>query len=371
MITFPKLNKTLLFAILLLSVQAFSQSDKERVDSYISQYKNLAIAEMVRTGVPASITLAQGILETAGGQSDLASEANNHFGIKCKNNWTGESMLHNDDAKNECFRKYPSVEDSYKDHSDFLKSRPNYAFLFKLDPTDFEGWAKGLKRSGYATNPNYAQLLIKLIVENNLQQYSLAVLHRQDSNDEMLASSNGVNQTNGTENNTAESNENAIQDEVIAQPVSIVQPTAKVVAQKTSTIPEYPVNKIFTINDVKVIYAKAGTSLLALANYYNTALKKLIEYNDLEETEILSSNQLIFLEKKSKKGIKEIHIVEPNETLHDISQKEGMQLSVIMEYNNLKKGMQPALGERIYLKNSAPVSPKLASATDVKNVSSM
>lgn len=367
MITFPKLNKTLLFAILLLSVQAFSQSDKVRIDSYISQYKNLAIAEMFRTGVPASITLAQGILETAGGQSDLAAVANNHFGIKCKNNWTGESMLHNDDAKNECFRKYPTVEDSYKDHSDFLKSRPNYAFLFKLDPTDYEGWAKGLKRSGYATNPNYAQSLIKLIVENNLQQYSLAVLHNQDSIDEMLA----INTLNANDNIISENNENNIQEEVVTPAVTVVLPIAKTVTNKYSSTPEYPLNKIFTINDAKVIYAKAGTSLLALANYYNTALKKLIEYNDLEETEILSTNQLIFLEKKSKKGIKEIHIVEPNETMHDIAQKEGMQLSVIMEYNNLKKGMQPALGERIYLKNSAPVSPKLASASDVKNVSSM
>ncbi len=370
MIILPKLNKTLLLAILLLSVQAFSQSDKARIESYITSYKNLAIAEMVRTGVPASITLAQGILETAGGQSDLAAVANNHFGIKCKNNWTGESMLHNDDAKNECFRKYPSVEDSYKDHSDFLKSRPNYAFLFKLDPTDYEGWAKGLKRSGYATNPNYANSLIKLIVENNLQQYSLAVLHNQDSNEEILAA-NISNASIINDNTTAESNDNTIKDEVVMQPVSVVLPIAKTAIAQTSSIPEYPVNKLFSINEVKVIYAKAGTSLLALANYYNTALKKLIEYNDLEETEILSTNQLIFLEKKSKKGIKEIHIVEANETLHDISQKEGIQLSVIMDYNNLKKGMQPALGERIYLKSSAPVSPRLASATEVKNVSIM
>src|SRR4051794_20661431 len=171
MIKFPKLTTTLLSAISLLST-VFGQTDKLRIDAYVNSYKELAISEMLRTGVPASITLAQGILETAGGQSDLAAVANNHFGIKCKPEWTGETMTHDDDLKNECFRKYQSVEDSYRDHSDFLKSRPFYAFLFKLDPTDYEGWAKGLKKAGYATNPTYAQQLIRLIVENNLQSYS-------------------------------------------------------------------------------------------------------------------------------------------------------------------------------------------------------
>ena len=172
MTTFSRLVTSLLVALSLFSA-AFAQSDKQRIDAYVNLYKDLAIAEMMRTGVPASITLAQGIIETAGGQSDLASTANNHFGIKCKSGWTGESMQHNDETKNECFRKYSTVEDSYKDHSDFLKSRPNYAFLFKLDPTDYEGWAKGLRKAGYATNPAYAQSIIKMIVENNLQQYSL------------------------------------------------------------------------------------------------------------------------------------------------------------------------------------------------------
>jgi flagellum-specific peptidoglycan hydrolase FlgJ len=142
----------LLFALLIFSA-TFGQAEKQRIEDYINTYKDLAISEMLRSGVPASITLAQGILETAGGQSDLAALAYNHFGIKCKSEWTGETMTHDDDAKNECFRKYPSVEESYKDHSDFLRSRPCYAFLFKLDPTDYEGWAKGLKKAGYATNP--------------------------------------------------------------------------------------------------------------------------------------------------------------------------------------------------------------------------
>ncbi|MEJ7682430.1 MAG: glucosaminidase domain-containing protein [Segetibacter sp.] len=171
-----RLIPALLSSVILLSA-SYGQTEKQRIDTYVNEYKNLAIGEMIRTGIPAAVTLAQGILETGGGQSDLAALAYNHFGIKCKAEWRGETMSHDDDAKNECFRKYACVADSYKDHSDFLRTRPCYAFLFKLDPTDFEGWAKGLKKAGYATNPAYAQKLIKLIVENNLQDYTLLALN--------------------------------------------------------------------------------------------------------------------------------------------------------------------------------------------------
>ena len=128
----------------------------------------MAIREMQRTGVPASITLAQGILETEAGKSDLVIRSNNHFGIKCKSSWTGEKVYHDDDAQGECFRKYSDAEDSYKDHSDYLRTQPRYASLFSLDPLDYKGWATGLKKAGYATNPRYAQILIKYIEKYNL-----------------------------------------------------------------------------------------------------------------------------------------------------------------------------------------------------------
>src|SRR6266536_5606839 len=148
------------------------------VTQYINTYKVLAIHEEIRTGVPAAITLAQGILESEAGQSELSLASNNHFGIKCKSDWTGATVYHDDDTKGECFRSYASVEDSYRDHSDFLKSRPNYAFLFNLDPTDYSSWAYGLKRANYATNPAYASLIIKIINDNNLQDYTLIALER-------------------------------------------------------------------------------------------------------------------------------------------------------------------------------------------------
>jgi flagellum-specific peptidoglycan hydrolase FlgJ len=152
---------------------------KTTTEQYIQQYKDVAIAEMKRSRIPASITLAQGILESGNGNSRLATEANNHFGIKCKKEWTGRTLYEDDDAPQECFRAYPTAEDSYRDHSDFLMKSSRYAFLFDLTPTDYKGWAEGLKKAGYATNPNYPQLLINFIEKHNLQQYDGGELNIQ------------------------------------------------------------------------------------------------------------------------------------------------------------------------------------------------
>ncbi len=140
---------------------------------YIAQYKDIAIREMKRMGVPAAISLAQGLLETENGNSELLKKSNNHFGIKCKSSWTAEGVSHDDDAPGECFRVYKNAEDSYRDHSNFLRGGSRYAFLFKLDPKDYKGWAYGLRKAGYATNPKYPDILIKNIEDNNLEQYTL------------------------------------------------------------------------------------------------------------------------------------------------------------------------------------------------------
>src|SRR6056297_1976947 len=140
-------------------------------NSYIEQYKDLAVREMKRSGVPASITLAQGMLESDYGRSTLAVKANNHFGIKCHNDWTGKRIYHDDDRKNECFRKYNDVYESFKDHSDFLTGVNRYDFLFELKITEYKKWARGLKKAGYATSPTYASKLINLIERYQLHQY--------------------------------------------------------------------------------------------------------------------------------------------------------------------------------------------------------
>jgi flagellum-specific peptidoglycan hydrolase FlgJ len=167
----------LTLAFVLISFSAvFAQ--REKVEFYIAQFNEIAIKEMIRTGVPASITLAQGILESQSGESDLVKRSNNHFGIKCKPEWTGAKTYHDDDEKGECFRVYPTPEDSYKDHSDFLKTRSHYNFLFKIDPLDYEAWAKGLQKAGYATLSTYPQKLIKLIKDYNLNDYTIMALKK-------------------------------------------------------------------------------------------------------------------------------------------------------------------------------------------------
>lgn len=167
-----KLLRYQLAACLLMLSTLLHAQKKEAISRYINEYKDLAVFEMIRTGIPASITLAQGIHESGAGNSELAAASNNHFGIKCKSNWTGETVQHDDDSKGECFRKYPTVAESYKDHSDFLKNSSRYAFLFDLDPADYTQWANGLKKAGYATNPKYPQALIKLIEDYCLQEYT-------------------------------------------------------------------------------------------------------------------------------------------------------------------------------------------------------
>src|ERR1700709_934334 len=162
-----------LFYLLTCSAAIVRGQHPDDITLYINTYKEIAIEEMQRTGVPAAIKLAQGIHETQAGTSELVRKSNNHFGIKCKSSWTGDKVYHDDDARGECFRSYTQPEQSYRDHSDFLKGRPRYALLFALDPTDYKAWANGLRQAGYATNYRYAQILIKLIADYGLQQYPL------------------------------------------------------------------------------------------------------------------------------------------------------------------------------------------------------
>src|SRR6186997_1042376 len=243
----------LLFASLAFK-NSFAQPDPVVVE-YIKKYKDLAIAEMQRTGIPASIKLAQGIHETSAGTSDLVKRSNNHFGLKCKAEWTGMTVKHTDDAPNECFRKYESSKDSYKDQSNYLKSTPRYASLFELDPTDYKAWAFGLKKAGYATNPRYSQVLIKLIEDYDLQDYTMIALGKLKPGQETLAKADNKNMEK-------------IPDE---KPV-VMPPEREVVvyAKKEAVVekkPAYPDGE-FKINETKVMYAKKGTSYLSIAEKY-------------------------------------------------------------------------------------------------------
>lgn len=353
-----KLKSFLFLLTLFLAVSGLHAQDNlnPQVVEYVKTYADLAITEMQRTGVPAAIKLAQGILETEAGQSDLVRRSNNHFGIKCKSWWTGEKVYHDDDERGECFRKYPEAYQSWKDHSDYLKSQPRYAFLFELDPEDYSAWAKGLKKAGYATNPRYPQILIKYIELYHLDDYTLIAMGKKKPATEYLA---GVY----TDKKVVPVNAGAGQ--VVTTSAGNTVETTN--SEAGTTIPDlqpqnYPEGE-FKINDTRVIFASAGSSLLAIADAYRVKLKWLYEFNELDdETEVLEKSQLVYLQRKRRHGFNEFHICRRGETLADISQVEGIRLESLLSYNFLKAEMIPAPGEKLYLRHEAPARPKLAAA---------
>ncbi len=336
-----KIRNSIIVFLSLITSAGFAQK-KELVTDYIAAYKDLAIAEMKRTGVPAAITLAQGIHESGAGSSKLVLQSNNHFGIKCKSNWTGESVRHDDDAKGECFRKYPLAAESYKDHSDFLKNGQRYAFLFSLDPSDYEGWANGLKKAGYATNPKYPQVLIKLIQDYNLQDYTSIALEKipvENASPVAVGTEQPGNITTGM-NDTYKENYG-------------------VEVRKTDDAKLYPTGE-FKINDTKVVFVKRGASFLSIAKQYDVDFSKIFEFNEIARAEVADKDQLVYLQRKRKTGNNDFHSVQPGETLHDIAQQEAIRLESLRELNWLKAEEKPAIGERLSLKSKSPSIPKLA-----------
>lgn len=347
------MKKLILFFCILTAFTARAQ--KEKVTAYVNAYKDLAIEEMIRTGVPAAITLAQGILESQSGESALVKTSNNHFGIKCKTEWTGAKTYHDDDAKGECFRVYNSSAESYRDHSDFLKTRPHYAFLFTLDPTDYEGWAYGLKKAGYATSPTYPQRLLKLINEHNLQQFTLAALSRRTTPATEVKENTAVTPAAEpvqivTEKTTSLQSTQTEAPAENTKPVTADNKTENTAAPvATVKAISYPTG-IFTINNTKVMYAAEGTSLLSLANQFDIPLSKLLEFNDLPAMDVLDTNRLLFIERKPKRGAVDFHVVADGETLHSISQLEAIRLDSLLEYNHLARTAVVTAGDRIYLR---------------------
>tara|TARA_Y100000994_G_scaffold120986_1_gene99419 strand:- start:3318 stop:4175 length:858 start_codon:yes stop_codon:yes gene_type:complete len=276
-------------------------SISQDVRSYIKQYKNLAISEMHRYGIPASITLAQGILESGSGKSRLALDANNHFGIKCHVHWEGPSVYHDDDEKQECFRKYNSVDDSFRDHSIFLSERNRYSFLFELKKNDYKGWAKGLQKAGYATSNTYAKKLIRLIDEYNLTQYDNKKLNKKDQ--EKLALSNEAD----------------------------VNPS------------------VYEKNYTKYVLAKKGDFYDDIAEKMDVWLWELLKYNECEIDRPLLEGEKVYLQPKRKKGSKSYHIVSEGEDMYSISQLYGIKLKHLYKKNRMDFGAEPYVGQRLSL----------------------
>ncbi len=347
-------NRIYLLALLLLPIWVFAQdAPSPAVQEYIAAYRELAIREMQRSGVPASIKLAQGILETEAGRSDLVQRSNNHFGIKCKTTWTGEKVFHDDDERGECFRKYASSEDSWKDHSDFLRTQPRYASLFTLDPMDYKGWAHGLKKAGYATNPRYPQILIKYIETYRLNDYSAIALGKTPVGLDWAALESPAG--------TGKAVMSGPQEPSMALPENNGDGVRK-------TTVSYP-SGTFMINDTRVVYLEAGASLLALASAHSLRHSWLTDFNDLDPgSDILAQGQLIYLQRKRKHGAQPVHIVAEGESLYSISQQQGIRLESLRSLNRLEPGMEPAVGASLHLQKRADERPALAVSPVVASV---
>lgn len=271
--------------------------------AYIERYKDIAIEQMLAHRIPASITLAQGLLESGAGRSTLTVQSNNHFGIKC-HDWTGKRTYKDDDIKDDCFRVYDNARQSFEDHSQFLLKK-RYERLFALSLTDYKGWAKGLKACGYATSPTYAQQLINIIELYNLQQYDKA-----KSFDKYLAQHSGAN-TSGV----------------------------------AATHPIYAYNKNYYVK------AHRGDTFKSISKEVGVSYRKLAKYNERDKHDVLAEGDIVYLEKKRTKAEKKFknvpHVVKAGQSMYDIAQMYGIRLKNLYKMNRLSPDYMPRVGDRL------------------------
>ncbi|MBT0572378.1 glucosaminidase domain-containing protein [Riemerella anatipestifer] len=349
--------KKFLIASAVLVVSQFKAQTWATDDQYIQRFAGYAVEEMEKYKIPASITLAQGILETGGGQSRLAKEGNNHFGIKCKEDWTGKTMRHTDDAPNECFRVYNDPKESYEDHSKFLAYRKYYTNLFKLDPKDYRAWAHGLKKAGYATNPRYAYILIDKIEKYKLYEFdnisskevpfALVKLYPELNNDkEFMAKINPQKEVKKKESVTVH---------VPYQQTSYAeqQKTADQLRKEKLALLEGITVKSHPNGGLKYVVIPTDTDVAYIAKKFDMREGRLLKWNDLSENK-LKANDVLFLEPKSSTGSIETYKAEKGDTMHKISQKFGIKLRKLYSKNRMEYGEQPKQGQIIYLQKKAP-----------------
>lgn len=308
---------------LLLSLLAFAvsitlsaQTTTQAYKDYIEKYKATAVKQMRENRIPASIIMAQALLESGAGRSELSVKANNHFGIKCTSEWTGKTIRKDDDRKNECFRKYDHPEESYHDHSLFLK-RDRYASLYDLDPTDYAAWAKGLKAAGYATDPLYAEKLIRLI-----ENYSLHTLDIEGA--AYMPAAPGIQ-----------------------VPGSQTGATATTTADR---------NAMYRHANKGIMYVVAfeGDTVEDIATRFKVSVDKLLMYNELRYDSPLMPGQYVFLAPKKTKGAEDFYTVGEDDTMYLIAQKTGITVKTLYDKNRIKQGVEPPVGTKLYLKRTMP-----------------
>ncbi len=315
------------FLLLLVPAVAFAQRNDAYL-AYIDKYHELAIKQQQEHGIPASITLAQGILESGAGQGRLAVRANNHFGIKC-HDWNGARIYHNDDKRRECFRRYRRVLDSYEDHSDFLKSRSRYASLFELDPTDYKGWAHGLKKAGYATDPAYAYKLIALIDEYELHRFDLMTTRDTRRNSRLARQRKGQ----------------TVQVVSIAeQALSATTPTGKVSA--------YTLHPTSRMNGLRYVVARPGDTYGSIADEFGLSEKNVAKYNDMSPEAKPAPGERVYLQKKKRKAPRQFatHVIQQGESLYGIAQYYGIRLVNLYDLNGLPYDAKAQIGQVLRLR---------------------
>ena len=306
------MKKKILFSLFSLMMATSLLAQNNDYVAYVNQYKDLAIEQMRKYHIPASITLAQGILESGAGKSELARKSNNHFGIKCHSSWEGRRTYHDDDAKDECFRVYKSVRDSYEDHSLFLVNGSRYAFLFKFAETDYVNWARGLKRAGYATSPTYADKLIELIERYGLDQYD--------------------------------------RGEGVANPVQNGKLGGSPEENKERRLGPH---SLYIANDIVYIVARAGDTMQAISEEFEIPIYKLLSYNDLPNRYVPVKGDIIYLARKHRRAKKNHteHIVVDGESMYMISQRYSVRLNRLYRMNDATPyTYSPMVGEVVKLR---------------------
>lgn len=388
-----KIGLSILGLAMLLAAAATPQ------EQYIEKYADMAVAEMYRSGVPASITLAQGMLESRYGLSELAAKGNNHFGIKCHRDWTGESMRYDDDKAQECFRVYPSAADSYKDHSDFLRYKDRYKFLFDYATTDYKAWCYGLKKAGYATDPGYANKLIKVIEDYDLTRFDTmdkgsarkamenasrksakeALLAAQKVAEEEAAAKAASSKDSSSKKNSrkhkaskkqapapVQEPEDAPQEpvselyealaeaeelEIPQSPLSLEEPQKWAEPQGEFTFSL--TRPMYSRNGVPFVYALEGESFDEIARQYDLFKKEILRFNDLKASKALLPGDVVFVQAKKNKTARglDMHIVDSSdETLWEISQRYGVKMESIAKLNGIAPDAVLAEGDRIRLR---------------------
>lgn len=305
-------------------------------EEYIDRYKHIAISHMERYGIPASITMAQGILESDCGNSWLSVQSNNHFGIKCKSNWKGRSVRHTDDAPNECFRAYDSVEESYRDHAEFLDSQPRYDSLFAYSATDYKSWARGLKAAGYATAPDYAQRLIRIIEESQLY-----LLDRPDG-ERLYASRTGK----ASDPEAWFSGQTSV-EHVASEALEIDPDDYRV------TINAHRGYNVYETNGVHYVVAKADDTFEHIGELFRVSARNLRKFNEVtDKTAQPVAGESIFIARKQKRweGNARHHICREGETVYSVAQSYGIRTASLLKLNKMKSDARLVAGQQLRIK---------------------